>query len=255
MRGVIVIVAVKERGMVVDRTLWGEIEAHRALLALDDAAENALVGAAVNSALEAVPGPRRNQFAGAYWELEGRRLRALLREWLAVERQRGDFAVGRREQDLKLQFQRLQVSLRVDRVDQLPDGSRVIIDYKSGSSRVGDWLGERPARPQLLLYGLAEPDTVAALSFARVRARDCAFVGLGREAAAPGIRTDIEKVVGERMDADDWDSLNQRWRENLQRLAAEFLDGEAAVDPLADDSCTWCGLQSLCRVDIRGGGA
>jgi hypothetical protein len=138
-------------------------------------------------------------------------------------------------------------------VDQLPDGSRVIIDYKSGISRVGDWLGERPARPQLLLYGLAEPDTVAALGFARVRPRDCGFVGLGREAAAPGIRTDIDKVVGERMAADDWDSLNQCWRDNLQRLADEFLAGEAAVDPLGPDSCTWCGLQPLCRVNLQAG--
>ena len=69
-------------------------------------------------------------------------------------------------------------------------------------------------------------------------------------AAAPGIVTDIPKVVKERMEATDWQSLNECWRENLERLAEEFVAGDARVDPLAPASCAWCGLQSLCRVDI-----
>jgi ATP-dependent helicase/DNAse subunit B len=136
----------------------------------------------------------------------------------------------------------------VDRIDRLPDGSQIIIDYKSGVSRVQDWLGERPAKPQLLLYGIAAPDAAAALAFAQIRPRDSRFVGLGRVAAAPGIATDIEKAVQERMPATDWESLNACWRDNLERLATEFLDGDARVDPLANDSCTWCGLQPLCRI-------
>ncbi|RLA43575.1 MAG: hypothetical protein DRQ97_12610 [Gammaproteobacteria bacterium] len=140
--------------------------------------------------------------------------------------------------------------LRVDRLDQLPDGSQVIIDYKSGTSKVQDWLGERPARPQLLLYGIAAPGRAAALAFAQLRPRDSRFVGLGEVAAAPGIATDIAKVVKERMEADDWQSLNERWRENLERLAQAFVAGDAAVDPLAPASCTWCGLQPLCRINI-----
>ena len=48
--------------------------------------------------------------------------------------------------------------------------------------------------------------------------------------------------------ADDWESLNGVWRVQLETLAEDFLAGEAAVDPLASNSCTWCGLQSLCRI-------
>jgi probable DNA repair protein len=230
--------------------LWGDIQDHTTLLALEDAAEEQVVALAVQAAIEKIPGGRRRLLGSAYWRLEGRRLLGLLHEWLAVERQRSTFVVLQREEDITLQLAQLQIRLRVDRIDQLPDGSQVIIDYKSGTSKVQDWLGERPARPQLLLYGIAAPGSAAALAFAQVRPRDCRFVGLGAVAAAPGIATDIPKIVKERMAADDWESLNGCWRENLERLAQAFVAGDATVDPLAPASCTWCGLQPLCRINI-----
>ena len=229
-------------------SLWGRIEDHTTLISLTDDREADLLEDAVRDAIAAFPVSRRRLLGPRYWELEAQRLNQLLREWLSVERARADFVVSQRESDIALALGPLQLRLRVDRIDQLPDGSRVIIDYKSGVSKVGDWLGDRPAKPQLLLYAIGAPGDAAALAFAQVRPRDSKFVGLGRVEAAPGIATDIGKAVRDRMQADDWDSLNTRWRENLERLAAEFVAGRAAVDPLATASCTWCGLQPLCRV-------
>jgi ATP-dependent helicase/nuclease subunit B len=233
--------------------LWGQISDHMTLQALSGDGESQAVQQAVQAALESVPGGLRRSLPEAYWQLEARRLAALLHEWLAVERQRGEFFVAQREQDITVELGRLRLRLRVDRIDQLPDGSRVIIDYKSGASKVQDWLGDRPARPQLLLYGIAEPDSAAALAFAQIRPRDSRFVGLGRTAVAPGIQTDIPKVVSGSMAANDWQSLNECWRSNLERLAQEFVRGDAGVDPLGPASCAWCGLQPLCRVAIGEG--
>ena len=240
-----------ERGSILHDALyalWRDIDNQANLLALDSAAQAAIVASAALVAIEAVPVARRRSLGEAYWRLEARRLESLLEEWLTIERQRSEFAVQQLEEDISLTLGRLQIQLRVDRVDQLPDGSRVIIDYKSGVSKSQDWLGARPARPQLLLYGIAAPESAAALAFAQLRTRDCRFVGLGRTEAAPGIQTDIAKVVKDSMDASDWESLTQRWQENLQRLASEFVEGAAQVDPLSPASCTWCGLQSLCRI-------
>jgi len=235
-------------------SLWASLVDHRGLLALDAAAETAAVEQAAQAAITGFPAGRRRLLGPAYWRLEGQRLASLLREWLGVERQRGEFMVSAREQDIALNLGGLQLRLRVDRIDQLPDGSRVIIDYKSGTSKVQDWLGDRPARPQLLLYGIAAPGAAAALAFAQVRPRESRFVGLGRVEAAPGIATDIGRQVAGKMDAADWESLNQCWRENLERLATAFVSGEARVDPLAAESCAWCGLQPLCRVGKGGPG-
>lgn len=229
--------------------LWGDIGDHASLVALNEAALAQSIATAVQASIDAVPGRRRQRLSAAYWALEGQRLNALLQEWLEVERQRSAFSVEQREQDITLELAQLQIRLRVDRVDLLPDGSRVIIDYKSGVSSVQHWMGERPQKPQLLLYGIAAPDHAAALAFAQVRARNCRYVGLGRVAAAPGIGTDIGRAVKGKVDAQDWQALNDFWRTSLEQLVQAFVEGDAAVDPLGPTSCTWCGLQPLCRVD------
>jgi probable DNA repair protein len=231
--------------------LWGELGDHASLAALTQVEQGLAVKQAVQAAIDGVPQSQRRKVGKAYWTLEGQRLETLLNEWLDVERQRDPFVVIQREEDITLVLAQIEVRLRVDRIDQLPDGSRVIIDYKSGKSKIQDWLSDRPAKPQLLLYAIAEPETAAALAFAQIRPRDCRYVGLGRVAAAPGISTDISRTLKSDMDAKDWASLNEQWQENLERLAHEFIAGKADVDPLGSSSCTWCGLQPLCRVDFQ----
>ena len=244
-----------DRGNLLHRALcglWAELRDHSGLAALGQAAEQALIGRAVESAVEL---ERRRAGFGlgpAYWELESERLAGLLASWLKVERQRSAFVVAGLEQEAVLRLARLELRLRVDRVDELEDGSRFIIDYKSSKSRVADWLGERPRKPQLLLYGIAEPQEPAALAFAQVRPEDCRFVGLGRIEAAPGIKTDLTDVENTGITAEHWQALNGHWRNILERLAQEFVAGVAGVAPLAPDSCTWCGLQPLCRIEQNG---
>jgi probable DNA repair protein len=216
--------------------LWGAIADSATLREFDNASLEQKIVDAAAAALQSIPSRARQGFGQAYLELEGQRLQAVLQEWLFIEKQRSDFVVQARELDITLSMDPLVISLRVDRIDQLPNGSQLIIDYKSGRCKVGDWLGERPSKPQLLLYGLAaaadaEAPEVSAISFAQVRPRDCAYVGAGLEEVAPGIR-----------------SLNAVWRDILARLVQEFVDGEAAVDPLSESSCSYCGLESLCRI-------
>ncbi|MDX1733642.1 MAG: PD-(D/E)XK nuclease family protein [Halioglobus sp.] len=245
-------IAAAERGHIVHealQVLWSVIGDQAALLAMAPAQLAAAIDKSVTVGLEALPDHRRIALGSACVELEAQRLRALLEQWLEVERQRGAFVVAAMEQDITASLSRLELNLRVDRIDELPDGSRVIIDYKTGVARASDWLGERPARPQLLLYGLCVDAVPAALAFARLRPSECAYVGLGEVDSIPGINADIHAATNRRGEAfADWSALNDSWRDTLQRLAQQFLDGDAAVDP-QPNSCDYCGLQALCRVD------
>ena len=230
-------------------TLWGDLRDATTLQALDEEGQRESVKHAVQTAIAAIPGRRQRRLSAAFWQLEETRLTTLLHEWLEVERRRSAFTVAAREQGMDLELAGLQIRLRVDRIDELPDGSRVIIDYKSSRSSVGEWMGDRPARPQLLLYSIAAPETVAGLAFATVRPRDCGFTGLGTTAAAPGVATTRSRASASLMEVKDWAALNASWRHTLERLANAYASGAAQVDPLTTSSCTWCQRQALCRID------
>jgi ATP-dependent helicase/nuclease subunit B len=233
--------------------LWGHLGDSNALASIDVEALDQLIGESANSALQALPTRQLVGLGQGYLALEGQRLQALLGEWVQIERQRSEFIVLAREQDVSLTLGPLEIKLRADRIDQLADGSQFIIDYKSGRSDVKDWLGDRPAKPQLLLYCMAsgqEPNSsdVSSLGFAQVRPGDSGYIGAGRVDAAPGIRTDIVKLVGEESQVEDWQDLNVVWWETLQRLVDNFVAGDAEVDPKGASSCSYCGLDSLCRI-------
>lgn len=231
--------------------LWGTLENSATLQAADDMAIAAAVGSATDAALDAVPESLRQLVGMHCLDLERARLRRLLQEWLQLERDREPFTVVAREAPVSFQLGELELNLRVDRVDELADGSRVVIDYKSGRNSLAHWLGERPSQPQLPLYGLAAE--VSALAFAEVRPRQSRFLGLGRVAGFSGIQDDIAKGVKRYSASEDWDSLVTEWRQHLSRLAQDFIAGEAAVDPLAT-ACNFCGLDALCRVGVAGEG-
>lgn len=248
-------ISAPERGALVHEALqylWTQIDSHEALLAQDGAARRSLVQAAAEAGTACLHPARRAALGHTCIALETERLEALLEQWLEVERARGAFAVQALEQPVRLSLSRLEISLRVDRIDTLADGGRVVIDYKTGKAAVKDWLGERPARPQLLLYGLAVDALPAAISFAQVRPDECEYVGIGVTDSIPGLKTDMAKLARGAPAYEDWESLNATWRNTLEQLAQAFVDGEAQVDPLPG-SCQWCGLQGICRIDTAAG--
>jgi ATP-dependent helicase/nuclease subunit B len=48
---------------------------------------------------------------------------------------------------------------------------------------------------------------------------------------------------------EDWPAQLTAWRDTLNHLADDFRRGDARVDPKEfPQTCTYCGLMSLCRV-------
>jgi probable DNA repair protein len=228
-------------------TLWGELGGSDALAGLE---EDAAVAQAARAGIESVPAAVRQLVGSACLDLERQRLDSLLREWLAVERQRPRFTVVAREERFETEILGIPLTLRMDRIDELESGGHLVIDYKSGRNSLADWLGERPRSPQLPLYGVMTGNIVG-LAYAEVRARECRYLGLGDSDVEgnPGIRPDLGKAISRYSDRDNWEDLVRDWERNLQGLAQAFLDGETAVNPLPG-ACDFCGLQALCRVDF-----
>ncbi|MBF0107866.1 MAG: PD-(D/E)XK nuclease family protein [Magnetococcales bacterium] len=182
--------------------------------------------------------------------LEFRRQRALLGQWMAIEERReSDFTVMAVERSGSLSLHSLELRYRMDRVDRLDDEGFVIIDYKTGMARYGDWSGVRPRDPQMPLYALGLDDNLVALSYGMLSRKSKRFLGLAeREDILPGVATRIEN--GDPDGNVDFSVLKDHWRRVLKDLAESFVQGDARVMPLKG-VCDQCDLDALCRVAER----
>jgi probable DNA repair protein len=242
-----------ERGELVHRMLasfWEALpmrtRAHVA--ALSSGERRAALEQAADRALARVQAWRIDALGPGLVALERRRLVGLAEQWLQFEIEtRADFAVRAIEERRSLAIGPLALTGRLDRVDRLADGSTVVIDYKTGDdTSVQRWLGARPDAPQLPLYLVASEPDARAIAFAGVR-RNPRLVALAAdESLLPGGKGAAE--AGQ----PDWPALVNAWRTELERLAAGFAGGAAAVDPKrGTQTCRYCDLAPLCRLHER----
>lgn len=242
------------RGNLVHKTLeyfWSEVRDQQRLLELDAVSRTELIELQVARALadyfaEQGPPPPKLQ------QIEQERLQALVAEWLSeVEEGRTPFAVVEREQEHFEQIGPLRIRTVVDRIDQLEDGSRVILDYKTGQAKADRLLAERLLEPQLPLYAIASPEAEAdGVAFAQVRRGNCRMTGIARKDGllpkVPGIE---KSKQAQALGLEDWPRLLGHWRRQLEQLAGDFVAGEASVDPVdVETACRFCDLGGLCRI-------
>ncbi len=233
----------RERGELVHHALqhvWTALRDSSALQAVRPDAEHRLIDEAAAHAIELVC---RRRDPGRRWRQRERdRLQNLLGKWLQFERARAPFVVEALEgSDQIARFAGLEFRVRIDRVDRLLDGARVLLDYKTGAATV-DWRGERPDNPQLPVYALLSPDALVAVAYAKVNAAEPGFVAESerREIFPRTRRSELEGMA-------TFADLVQVWSRRIERIAAEFGAGYAQVAPTIK-ACQSCKLQGLCRV-------
>jgi probable DNA repair protein len=188
---------------------------------------------------------------GRFAELEKARLESMVRQWLDIERARGDFEVVAIEDKREAVAGGVRVRVKLDRMDRLQDGSHAIIDYKTGQAKVSGWLGARPDEPQLPLYLLSVAEDIAALAFAKIRIGDMKFEGVGRSGDLIPRVTTIDMCRSKKAaDYPSWDELVDGWRREIEALGRGFASGDARVDPKHGRlTCQQCDLQALCRIN------
>jgi ATP-dependent helicase/nuclease subunit B len=183
----------------------------------------------------------------AYLAAERRRLQARLTDWLTLESQRQPFTVESCEEKLdNVHVGDLRLRLRADRIDILADGSRLILDYKTGNVSPASWRDERPDEPQLPLYAAyGNVENLSGVVFAKIRAGKMTFDGRMRDAQGQLIST-LSARSG--LVADPYgENMRAAWARVLARLGEQFLMGDAAVDPREPSVCQYCEFPGLCR--------
>jgi ATP-dependent helicase/nuclease subunit B len=230
-------IGARDRGTAVHAALdliWKELKSQAALRSLTPDERAELVSRHVRTALAETSGLGRS--------LEQRRLEKLLCAWLEIEKTRAAFSVIASERGGEVTIAQLKIKTRIDRVDEVEDGRRIILDYKTGEVKPGCWSGDRPDEPQLPLYCSNHGHPIAGVAFVQIRAGGLGFRGVAEEPQLlPGIKR-MDVIKG----APLCDQIEE-WRGILERMAVNFCAGHAAVDP-KPHACDYCALTPLCRV-------
>lgn len=226
------------------------------LHALDGAAFEAAIATAVEEGLRVFVQQADEPLPPQFAALEKRRLQRLLQAWLELEKTREPFAVQECERTIDLTIEGLQVRLVLDRVDALPDGRLVVLDYKTGANvSHRSWAEERIAEPQLPIYAALalHGDEIAAVCFAKVQAAEQKFIGIAaEEALLPGVSgLDGARRLFPEERFPDWAGLLGHWQRSISAIAAELRDGVAAVRFRSEDELRDCEVKPLLRLPER----
>lgn len=243
-----------ERGTLVHRVLaqaWAQLKTRSALGAISVAGLEALLMRAAEEAITRIRRDRPTTLSGRFAEIEKRRLVRLARAWLEYEKTRDGFTVIATEDKRHIEIGGVGFNARLDRVDELASGERIVIDYKTGAPSPGVMLGERPDEPQLPLYLICAEPAAAAVAFAQVKAGEMKFAALARDAnLLPGVKAFAESYYRGRHGS--WQQIVDAWRADLTRIAAGFAGGEAQVDPKQyPNTCRYCDVKPFCRIHER----
>jgi ATP-dependent helicase/nuclease subunit B len=247
----------KERGSLLHdilARLWELLKDHATLSGLQAGERRRLIADCVTQGINKSASRNPDAFTPNFRRLEQERLANLIAAWLEIEIQRAPFRVESPEQERSVTLGRLKLNTRVDRVDRLADGGRVVIDYKSSVADPRDWLGGRPDEPQLPIYAVTGPQLPAAVLFAQLLTGDLRYRGFTeQEGVAPGVGA-YNATRKKPDDPRDWPALLAHWQAAVTALADEFVQGEARVDPkYKADTCRYCHLHALCRIHERDG--
>lgn len=208
-------------------------------------------------------------------DLEIERSIAVIESWLAFEAARPPFVVLECEQthhlvmgslgstgsprpsdladlaDSSQMVGPLLLKVSLDRLDQLPDGQRLLIDYKTGKhlpDPAKDWMSTRLKNVQLLAYGqvLSEAGTPPdGLLWGQLHASQVGLKGL--------VQTEVNIANVDALDAKSWatqpwDAQMQQWRAQLAKLGQSFIRGDTSNAVWHMKDMKNCSIRALLRL-------
>jgi ATP-dependent helicase/nuclease subunit B len=197
--------------------LLGDLPSQEALLAKPSAE----IAGVTRRALDEVFGAARRSLR-VLWQLELEQLDRQLAAFLRVEALRQPFRVRAVEQSGEVTLGRLKVRVRVDRLDELADGTVAVLDYKTGErASGGDWFTPRLRDAQVPLYAAQASTAVGAAVIARLTVDTAGYAGIWPEGTFPGRRSPGA--------ADSIEEQLALWRSQVAALAGEFAGGDVRI--------------------------
>ena len=188
-------------------------------------------------------------------KLEGDYFKNLLYQWLCYEKlERPRFSVIESEEKYPIKINRINFNVKIDRIDQYEDGSRLLIDYKTGSEApISQWKKSPITSLQMPIYIVFTGiENISAAGIGYVHNNDVKLVGLSSYTQEPidGMITTFSKEKLKTHE-DQWSDLIASWGEDIHKLASGYLSGDAKVTYGKEDELKYCSVKPLLRLAER----
>ena len=211
-------------------TFYTEIKSKESLLELSSSELDGLLERHIDSAIN-------NKSTSRFQQLEKIRIKKILHDYFELEKQRDGYEVIETESTTEVSINNLSFKIRLDRVDRLPNGNKLIIDYKTGKAEISQMTGSHIKQAQLPIYALT--NSVNGVAFAKINATKCEYLAITNdESALPVKKTTIPK----------WEDQLVEWESILNSASYDFQNGVATVLP-EKNACEYCDYDLLCRVE------
>jgi len=223
------------------------------LQSMTDEGMTAAIHLAVENAIAKFTATQDEIFSPAILSLEHERLCKLLLAWLNFEKSlQTTFNMYECEAEKKINIGGVEVTLKIDRIHQLPDGGLVLVDYKTGHlPKMKSWGEDRITEPQLPIYAVfyaAENVHVSSIQFGLVKVAEHGFFGV----AASNFEAETSKRKPEFIrNFMDFEHLKAHWKTSIEALVQEVKSGQATVVFNSVADLIYCEVTPLLRLPER----
>jgi probable DNA repair protein len=231
------------RGILIHEALeyfWQAVQTQENLQSLPTDEYDKLIQKSIKHALQNQESSHPVTLTESFKALETHRLTLILNQWITCEKDRPPFEVDELETKRTLSLGPLNFSMRVDRIDTLATGEKIVIDYKTGNPSLNAWFSDRPDEPQLPLYSLTD-DKIRALAYGILKTPDIKFKGVSED--------DVEIKGIKKIDSfgeANFSAQRTLWHARLEAIATEYCEGHISATPINNSLCTSCTFKSLC---------
>ncbi len=225
-----------EQGDIVHRILekiYQQLRTHEQLINYPQNELDTLITGCIDQVLS-------HYLQSSFTQVEKSRLAQLLHQFITIEKQRDGFSVVETEQAIEANIAGLCFKTRLDRVDKLDNGERIIFDYKTGNIPSNPWCARPIKEPQLPIY--ITNHQAHGVAFIQITTDQVNYVGLAKN---PG---SLPNKAKQQRACETWDDQLKLWQQQLEQASTDYQQGKAAVLP-SKYACQYCKFDSLCRIE------
>ncbi len=182
-------------------------------------------------------------------KLESNYLKDIIYQWLYYEKtERSKFKTIKCEESYSVKINRINFNVKIDRIDEYEDKTKILIDYKTGNIDPNPIPQKSPIKNlQIPIYtAFTKIKNISATGIGRLHNNNIKLIGLSNYTQDPidGGLKNYSQSKNEGL----WSNLINLWRDDIYKLAAGYLNGNASVIYIKEDDLRYCTVKPLLRI-------